>query len=405
MPMANQMNPSEQPLRICMVTDCFPPSIGGIEHHVYALSRELGRQGHKVTVVTHRAVPPDGQPAGAAVDIPDGVELVRLRGVTLRLRGGDPAIDPTMIGRFARTLRAGEFDVAHGHTVASPFVVALLWKAKRLGLPTVVTKHSMVERPNRSAVLSMWMRRAMLKVADGFTAHIAVSEAAASELQETRSKVFVIHNAIDVDMFRPDQALRQRTRAALGFEEDEVVIGFMSRFVASKGLLDLVDVAAELVEPLPPVRFLLVGDGPQRPQVERQIRQSGLQNRFVLTGFTPWAETPAYLNAMDVFAFPSHSEGFGLALLEAMACGLPAVTSDQSGTQDVIVDGRTALAVDSAEALKEGLLRLGTDSSLRAQMGRLARQAVEKDLGWLAVARRTVDVYRAAIRLEKGAAL
>ncbi len=405
MAIASETKQSEQPLRICMVTDCFPPSIGGIEHHVYALSRELGRQGHKVTVVTHKEVPPDGQSAGTAVDMPDGVELVRLPGVTLRLRGGDPAVAPTMIGRFARVVRASRFDIAHGHTVESPFVTALMLKAKSLDLPTVVTKHSMIARPNRSTVLSKWLDGLMLRVADRFTAHIAVSEAAASELQGTESRVFVIHNAIDVDTFRPDQDLRAKTRAALGFEDDQVVMGFMSRFVASKGLLELVDAAADLVERLPQARFLLVGDGPQRPQVERQIRELGLESRFVLTGFMPWTETPAHLNAMDVFAFPSHSEGFGLALLEAMACGLPAVTSDQSGTQDVIVDGRTALAVDSVQGLKEGLLRLGMDAGLRAQVGRQARQAVEKDLGWAAVARRTVEVYREAIRLEKGAAL
>lgn len=401
--MLSQRRGDSDALHIAMVTDCFPPGIGGIENHVHALSRELGRIGHKVTVVTHREVRPRGVPP-APVVIPPGVEVARLRGFTPRLYGSDPALDPRMIGQFVEMLKGNRFDVVHGHTVGSLLVAALLLKASQLGYPTIVTKHSMVIRPRRLPLVSSLLRRLMLHVSNQMTAHIAVSEPAADELRGTRSKVYVIHNAIDTGMFHPDAELRQQTRASLGFRDEHVVIGFMSRFVGSKGILDLVDVAAHLAERLPQIRFLLVGDGPLRQRVEQHIRQAGLEDSFRLVGFQPWARTPAFLNAMDIFAFPSQSEGFGMALLEAMACGLPAVTTDQSGTQDVIVDGETALAADSLEELEEGLARLALDADLRRQMGARAREAVEHSMGWSTVARQTADVYREAIRLKESEA-
>jgi glycosyltransferase involved in cell wall biosynthesis len=398
--MATKREQEHRPLRICMVTDCYPPSIGGIENHVYALSRELGRLGHAVTLVTHKEVKPHGVRPVPPVVVPPGVELVRLHGFTPRLYGSDPALGLSMPGQFARLLESQEFDVAHGHTMGSALVVALMLEAARHGLPTVITKHSMITRPGRPRSITNLLCWGMTRLANHFTAHIAVSEAAAEELGGTQSKVFVIYNAIDTGLFRPDTGLRQETRSRLKFGEQDVVVGFMSRFVASKGILELVDISARLAEQVPNVRFLLVGDGPLRSRVERHIHQLGLKERFRLVGFQPWGRTPSYLNAMDVFAFPSHSEGFGLALMEAMACGLSAVTTDQSGTQDVLVHGETAFTADSLDAFAEDLLCLVSDAALRAQMGERARQAVEHALGWNTVARRTVEVYREAIALQ-----
>ncbi len=392
----------DAPLRICMVTDCYPPSVGGIENHVYALSRELGRLGHRVTIVTHREIRPRKLPP-SPVTVPPGVEVVRLRGLTLRLPdGSDPAVDPFMVGQMAHLLREREFDIVHGHTVESPFVLALMRKAARMGFPTIITKHSMVERPRRPPVVGAIMRAWMVAVVNQFTAYIAVSEPAAEELRASKSKPFVIHNAIDTDAFRPNPSLRAQMRAALGFRDQHLVIGFLSRFVPSKGIVELVHVGERLAQRDDRVHFLLVGGGPLKQKVERDIAESGLADRFRLVGFQPWERTPAYLNAMDLFAFPSQSEGFGMALLEAMACGLPAVTTDRSGTQDIVHPGETAIVADSLDELEASLEILIRDESLRRRLGTAARQAVERSMDWEAVAHRTADAYRETIALRRG---
>lgn len=384
----------EKPLRVCMVTDCYPPSVGGIESHVYALSRELARLGHHVTVVTHKEMKPRRARAYAAPCL-RGVEIVRLRGLTVRLPdGSDPAADLSMIPQMARLLRERDFDVVHGHTVESPFVLALMRRAEKRGLPTVITKHSMVERPRRPPVIGGMMRALMVKIVDQFSAYIAVSEPAAEELRSSKAQSFVVRNAIDINLFRPDPALRAATRAALGYQDEHVVVGFLSRFVLSKGLLDLAEIGARIARGDSRLRFLLVGDGPLRLRVERRIRQAGMEDRFRLVGPQAWERTPAYLNAMDVFAFPSQSEGFGLALLEAMACGVPAVTTDRSGTQDVVQNGRTAFMAHSLAEFEQTLRLLIADAELRRRTGDAARDSVVCSQSWAAVARQTADVYR-----------
>lgn len=393
--------PTDAPLRICMITDCYPPSVGGIENHVYALSRELARLGHSVTIVTHKEMHlRRGRPA--PVVIPPGVDVVRLRGLTLRLPdGSDPALDPSMIAQLAQILTQREFDIVHGHTVESPFVLALMRKAARMGFPTIITKHSMIERPKRPPVLGALMRAWMVAIVNQFTAYIAVSDPAAEELRRSKSKCFVIHNAIDMTLFRPDPTLRATMRESLGFSEQNLVIGFLSRFVPTKGIVDLVRVGEHLAEQDDRLRFLLVGGGPLKKRVENEVLRNGLADRFRFVGFQPWPQTPAYLNAMDIFAFPSQSEGFGMALLEAMACGLPAVTTDRSGTQDIARPGETALVVDSPADLEAGLLLLINNPTLRQQLGAAARRAVEQSMDWGAVARKTADAYRETIAAKQ----
>lgn len=392
-------------LRICMVTDCYPPSVGGIENHVYALSRELGRLGHRVTIITHREVRPRESPPRPVV-VPPGVEVVRLRGLTLRLPdGSDPAIDPRMVEQLAHLLRERPFDIVHGHTVESPFVLALMRKAARMGFPTIITKHSMVERPKRPPIVGSLMRAWMVAVVNQFTAYIAVSAPAAKEMSRSRSKPFVIHNAIDMDTFRPDPSLRAKMRAALGFGEQNLVIGFLSRFVPSKGVVELVQVGEQLAEHDERLQFLFVGGGPLKQRVERDVAKNGMADRFRFVGFQPWDQMPAYLNAMDIFAFPSQSEGFGMALLEAMACGLPAVTTDRSGTQDIVHPGETAIVADSLDDLRASLTLLINDETLRRRLGVAARHAVEHSRDWNAVARRTAEAYRQTIALKRGEAI
>lgn len=395
---------SDAPLRICMITDCYPPSVGGIENHVYALSRELARLGHHVTIVTHQEVWPR-KGLHTPVVIPPGVEVVRLRGLTLRLPdGSDPALDPSMIAQLGRLLAERTYDIVHGHTVESPFVLALMRRAARMGFPTIITKHSMIERPKRPPIVGAIMRALMVAVVNQFTAYIAVSEPAAEELSQSRAKSFVIHNAIDMDVFRPDPPLRAAMRKSLGFRDQDIVIGFLSRFVPSKGIVELVKVGERLASQDARLRFLLVGGGPLKKRVEGEVLRNGLADRFRFVGFQPWTQTPAYLNAMDIFAFPSQSEGFGMALLEAMACGLPAVTTDRSGTQDIVHPGETAVVAESLGELESSLVLLINDPALRQRLGTAARRAVEQSLDWNAVARRTAQAYRQTIALKRGGA-
>ncbi|MGQ9600745.1 MAG: glycosyltransferase family 4 protein [Anaerolineae bacterium] len=388
-------------LRICLLTDCYPPSIGGIENHVYCLASQLGQLGHHVDVITHRPVTPNILQQTRKPELPfppANVVVYRSKGFLAHIDGADPMIDPRIIGEMRSLMRANGYDVVHGHSLASLLVLAGLREAKRLKVPTLITKHSMTLRPafptSISRILLEMEARIAKKWADGL---IALNQIAAQELATADLPTYVIPGGVNCERWRPDPIARKRIRSSLGYREDHVVVGYLARLVPSKGGMSLLRVAARLVPLLPDVRFLLIGDGPMRSQLERRIEELGLQDRITLLGFKPWWETPDYLNAMDIFAFPSYTEACGLALLEAMACGIAPVARINAGTREIITDGETGYLITSDDELFQKLLSLAQDQSLRNRLGANGCHRIQEHHCWPAVAERTVEVYREVI--------
>ncbi len=199
-----------------------------------------------------------------------------------------------------------------------------------------------------------------------------------------------------VDMDRFHSSHRSAVwRQALGIDDDEVVITFVSRLVWEKGL----KVYAEVIEGLTargiPHRSLIVGDGPAR---------SELVERLPDTLFTGHLEGEALARAYassDVFLFPSDTETFGNVTLEAMASGLPAVCADATGSRSLVVDGQTGLLAppfDAGRFLKAAE-RLVTDHPLRREMGWKALERAQT-YAWSAVLDRIVGYYVELLRPE-----
>jgi len=389
-------------LRICLLTDCYPPSIGGIEAHVYALASQLGRLGHNVDVVTHHSVPPAASqqiaPAGP-LQASTNVVVHRLQGFVARLHDADPIIDPRIINEVHDLLAANSYDIVHGHSFGSILALAGLRAARQLGIPTIITKHSMVLTLTRLSFVNRVLLEGTLWVAkrwaDGV---IAVSQGAAQELAVLDLPIYKIPSGVDGEHWRPDPGARKRIRDLLGYHEDDIVVGYLSRLVHSKGAMSLLNVAARIVPLLPGVRFLVIGDGPMRPQLERQIEEMGLQTVVTLLGSRPWMETPQYLNAMDIFVFPSYREAFGLALVEAMACGIAPVARVNVGSREIIADGQNGYLIDSDDDLFQKVLELAQDADLRTRIGANARRSVQDNYSWKVIAERIVGAYEEVIR-------
>ena len=389
-------------LRICLLTDCYPPSIGGIESHVYGLASQLGRLGHDVDVVTHQLVPPAAVQQGAQVDPPEpptNVVVHRLKGLIVRIQDADPILDPRIITKVQNLLRAKSYDIVHGHSFGSVLALAGLRAARRLGVPTLITRHSMVLTLTQLSFVNRVLLEGELWVAkkwvDGV---IVVSEAAAQELATIDLPTYTIPGGVDCEHWHPDPIARKRIRSLLGYQEGDVVVGYLSRLVRSKGAMSLLKVATHIACLLPDVRFLIIGDGPMRPQLERQIEELGLQTVVTVLGSKPWRETPYYLNAMDVFVFPSYREAFGLALLEAMACGVAPVARINAGAREIITAGETGYLIDSDEELFQRVLELAQDEGLRKRIGVSARRSVQDKYSWKVITERTLEAYGEAIR-------
>lgn len=240
--------------------------------------------------------------------------------------------------RFRGILREGKYDVVHSHVHS--FSGAVLRWAKAEGVPMRIT-HSHNTNDSRSdAWIRRQYRRLMKSWIDRYATHgLAASKAAAAALfgehwQEDR-RFRVLHCAIDLRPFQ-EPVDRDTVRRELGLPIDAAVVGHVGRFDLQKNHRFFLKVAAEVLKNRPEIHFLLVGDGPLRPQMESRARSMGLSTSVHFLGIR--TDVPRLMRgAMDVFLFPSLWEGLPVTLIEAQASGLRCVLSDSCTTEASIL--------------------------------------------------------------------
>jgi glycosyltransferase involved in cell wall biosynthesis len=206
---------------------------------------------------------------------------------------------------------------------------------------------------------------------------VAVSEGVRRELLAggSRHRVTVVPNAIDL---RRTRALCSRAdvRRRWGYGDNEQVVGTVGRLTPQKGIAHLVEAARLVCAQQPRARFIHMGAGPLGGEVGRQVAAAGLAGRFVLVG--PVDDPMALLPGLDLFALPSLWEGLPIALLEAMAAGIPVVGSDVAGINEVIENNRSGLLVPpgDASAMARAISELLEDDERRVALSRAALERV-----------------------------
>jgi glycosyltransferase involved in cell wall biosynthesis len=204
----------------------------------------------------------------------------------------------------------------------------------------------------------------------------------------------VVYNGIDWQAFDALTVDARQVKADLGFDPGDVVVGQIAKFDVQKAQDDLAAAIPFVLERCPTAKFLFVGDGALRPQVEAQIARLGVARQVVFTGYRD--DVATLLKAIDVVALPSRWEGLSLVLLEAMACGKPIVASRVTGNVDVVVDGVTGFLVSSGapQALAEKIVLLLQDARLCDELGRRGRERVAQDFSLAQMVARMRSVYQ-----------
>ncbi|HET7429888.1 MAG TPA: glycosyltransferase family 4 protein [Nocardioides sp.] len=312
-------------MRILHVTDCYLPRLGGIEHHVSSLVAHQRARGHDARVVTTTR-------AGTDAD-PDWVRRV---------------------DRAAEAFGEDRPDVVHAHlSVVSPFATAV---ARRAGVPTLATVHS------------LWTGYGMLpRLATaglGDVTWSAVSDAAAEPLRQAlRREVSVLPNAVDPELWRPLGTVRR--------PGDPVTVVSVMRMTRTKRTLPLARMlrAARAAVPTEvPLRAVVVGNGPQRPSLERYLARHGMSDWVSLPGRLDARAVRRELARADAFVAPATRESFGIAALEARAQGLPVVASSRSGVTEFVRDGREGLLAADDDEMVDAIARLATEPLLRRRI-------------------------------------
>ena len=192
---------------------------------------------------------------------------------------------------------------------------------------------------------------------------------------------------VESDLFNPSRR-SLAWRRAKGFEDEDVVVTFVSRLVAEKGLKVVEEVARGLASRKVPHKILIVGDGPEGPSLRSALPAA------VFAGHLRGEDLATAYASSDIFLFPSETETFGNVTLEAMSSGLPAVVANATGSNALVTDGLNGYLVtprDSAEFL-DRVARLIENTELRGQMGAAARQAAEQ-YEWSRILDRIASYY------------
>src|SRR5262249_5808636 len=186
---------------------------------------------------------------------------------------------------------------------------------------------------------------------------------------------FIIPNCVDLDRFQPqerDAGLINR----YGLQRAIVMltVGRLANGERWKGVDEVIEVMPRLLRQFPDLRYLVVGDGSDRARLEAKARAHGLANHVIFAGRIAEAEKVAYYNLADLYVMPSHGEGFGIVLIEAVACGIPVIGSSVDGSRDALLDGQLGRVVDPTRP--DDLIQ-AIEATINAPRHRVRNQLVE----------------------------
>ncbi len=358
-------------MRIGMMADVYKPHVSGVTGHISLTKRALEAAGRKVFVFTF----------GDLEHGDDELNVVRSPGLPLSDTG---YYFNFRYPRHARR-KLQTMDVVHVH---HPFLsgrLALRY-CRPYNIPVVFTNHTRYDLYAQAyfPVLPDELGNAFLQAyLVSFCREVDLVIAPSAGLMGVLrgfgvdAPIEVIPNGIDLIPFR--HPAERMPRQGFGFSDGDVVLVYVGRLGPEKNLTFLIRAFAGVAAAFPHARLLLVGDGPERDNLEDRVAQSGLEGKVFFAGMVEYAELPRYLAACDAFVTASVTEVHPLSLIEALAAGLPAMGVDGPGVADTIVDGVNGyLAPHDLAAYTAKLARMVGEGETRRRMSEEARRSSEQ---------------------------
>ncbi len=357
-------------MRIGMMADLYKPHISGVTNHIdltrWALETHYGQE---VFVFTFGEPQPD-----------DDARIVRSPGLPLRVASTGLYLNLRYTRRARQLLQT--MDVVHVHHPLLSGQLALRY-ARPWGIPIAFTNHTRYDLYMRAylpllpdalgdAALKAYLPRFCREI----DLVIAPARGVKALLQRlgVDAPIEVVPNGVDLRRFEhlPDPW----PRASLGWDAGHVVLIYVGRIAPEKNLPFLLRAFRGVQQVYPHTRLLIVGDGPERANLEERAHLMGLGATVHFTGLVPYDEVPRYLRLADIFVTASVTEVHPLSVIEAMAAGLPVVGVRAAGVGEVVQHERNGLLVapDDEAAYASAVGRLVSEPETRAQLGHAARQ-------------------------------
>lgn len=269
------------------------------------------------------------------------------------------------------------------------------------GVPLVSTLPGSDVYVAKKNFIFSWMARFADKVSAAITSNSPQLIDDLGQIGANSTKGHIILYGVDPAKFKPDQSQNLELRKKYGISEDKIVILSVGRLVAKKGFLYLIE-ATDIIKKNNNFIVVIVGEGSQRKELENKIKAKHLENFFILPGWIDYQNLVNYYNLGDIFILPSIRDQGGnlddqsVALVEAMACGRPVVTSNFPGYKLVVKEGKNGFLVSekNSTSIAQALKKLIDSKKLRNKMGRKSLNMVIKHFTWKAISRQYTVLFK-----------
>ena len=376
-------------LRIAIFSAQYPPHMGGIENFTQNLARALGNRGHAVTVVTN-----DTNSIGAGWACEDGFDVLRLPCVPL-VDGRLPLPKPSAVRReLLKELSAREFDGVLVNARFYPHSLLGMKIARARGLAPLVLDHGSAYLSFSNPLLDPCVRiyeHVMTALGKRYKPrYFGISHKSVEWLRTFWIEAEgVISNSIDAAEFR-ECASRRDFRAELELDKDDFLVAFVGRLIPEKGISAIIEASRTNELSNRHVVFALAGDGP----LADEVKAAEGPNLCWMDRLGK-DDVSALLQQSDALCLPSRSEGFSTTLLEAGACGCPAVVTDIGGARELIPDEHYGTIIKSMDAssIIAAIVHLADDPLLLMEQRRDCQSLVEKNYSWNSTAESVENLF------------
>lgn len=364
----------------------FYPEIGGVENHVYYLAKELVKKKTSVEVI-----------CAGDTSLPTEREGINIT----RLKSGFKITNTNITLSLPLTLLRSKFQIVHTH-MPTPWTAD--WSvliAKLRNKKSIITIHNDLQKSGFLAKLitDFYLNtifRMTLTLVDkiiivnpdwknAFTYTVKL-------FKHVENKIIVIPNGVDTQLFKP------------GSKKDSKTILFVSvldKHHKFKGFDYLLKALTEIKQSIPDIKLQVIGEGELKQTYQKMVKEMGLNRSVTFLGAKSQGVLPKYFSEATVFVLPSiHTEGYGIVLLEALACGTPVVTTSIAGVSKDIKEFRAGQIVAPAdsEALAKAITKIMRSKTLQREQGKNGRKLVERYYSWNIVSDKVNSLYKEVLR-------
>ena len=363
-------------MKIGMFINYYTPSKGGMETSVINLSVGLKKAGHKVFIFAPKY--PDYKD--------EDKNIFRYKSLRFNYGGYFYVIPLPFLSEMREVVKKLDLDIIHSHQPYSLGDEALKF-SKKLNIPLVFTYHIKYEEYSHyvpfvpESISKKYIRKITTKYSNQCDNIITPSTAIKKLLIDHKIKapMSIIPSGINIDNFQKNIGQKSEIRKKYNIKSDDILLITACRLTEEKNLKFLVRSFAKIKQGYSNIKFMIVGDGAVRKDLEKMAKDRGIENSIVFTGLVDRTEIVGLYQASDIFVFASLTETQGLVAVEAMAAGSPVVAVRASGIEDIVKNGEDGfLTSESEEEFSKSVLKIANDKNLREKMSANAKVNSER---------------------------